>query len=63
MSTKTTHTDVAAIEGTAQRHWVALYTIARREIVRILRIWGQTLVPPAITMTPTARPRATAPST
>jgi len=49
MSTKTT--DVAAIEGTAQRHWVALYTIARREIVRILRIWGQTLVPPAITMT------------
>jgi ABC-2 type transport system permease protein len=30
---------------------VALYTVARREIVRILRIWGQTLVPPAITMT------------
>jgi ABC-2 type transport system permease protein len=29
----------------------ALYTIARREIMRILRIWGQTLVPPAITMT------------
>ncbi len=29
----------------------ALYTIARREITRILRIWGQTLVPPAITMT------------
>ena len=51
MSTQTTHTDVAAVEGTAQRHWVALYTIARREIVRILRIWGQTLVPPAITMT------------
>ena len=51
MSTKTTHTDVAAVEGTAQRHWVALVTIARREIVRIIRIWGQTLVPPAITMT------------
>ena len=51
MSTQTTHTDVAAVEGTAQRHWVALGTIARREIVRILRIWGQTLVPPAITMT------------
>lgn len=30
---------------------VALLTIARREIVRILRIWAQTLVPPAITMT------------
>lgn len=33
------------------RNLVALGTIARREIVRILRIWGQTLVPPAITMT------------
>jgi len=32
-------------------HWIALITIARREIRRILRIWGQTLVPPAITMT------------
>lgn len=30
---------------------VALYTIARREITRIMRIWAQTLVPPAITMT------------
>ncbi len=29
----------------------ALYTIVRREVARILRIWGQTLVPPAITMT------------
>ena len=29
----------------------ALRTIARREVARILRIWGQTLVPPAITMT------------
>jgi ABC-2 type transport system permease protein len=34
-----------------QTHWVALYTIARREIARILRIWTQTLIPPAITMT------------
>lgn len=32
-------------------HWVALGTIVRREVVRILRIWAQTLVPPAITMT------------
>ncbi len=30
---------------------VAIRTIARREVMRILRIWGQTLVPPAITMT------------
>lgn len=30
---------------------VALYTITRREIVRIVRIWTQTLIPPAITMT------------
>jgi len=30
---------------------VALATILRREVHRILRIWGQTLVPPAITMT------------
>ena len=30
---------------------VALHTIMRREIVRIMRIWTQTLIPPAITMT------------
>jgi ABC-2 type transport system permease protein len=30
---------------------VALGTIVRREVVRILRIWSQTLLPPAITMT------------
>jgi ABC-2 type transport system permease protein len=30
---------------------VALATVVRREVRRILRIWGQTLVPPAITMT------------
>ena len=29
----------------------ALKTIVHREVHRILRIWGQTLVPPAITMT------------
>lgn len=34
-----------------QRHRIALLTIVRREVSRILRIWGQTLVPPAITMT------------
>ncbi|UXI68765.1 ABC transporter permease [Tahibacter amnicola] len=34
----------------AQASFVALGTIVRREIARILRIWGQTLLPPAITM-------------
>ncbi|NZA24982.1 ABC transporter permease [Luteimonas sp. SJ-92] len=43
----------AAARGptTLQRNLVALGTIVRREISRILRIWAQTLVPPAITMT------------
>lgn len=35
----------------AQATLIALGTIARREVVRILRIWSQTLLPPAITMT------------
>ena len=35
----------------AQRNLIALGTIVRREVNRIVRIWGQTLVPPAITMT------------
>ena len=30
---------------------VSMYTLARKEIVRILRIWSQTILPPAITMT------------
>ena len=30
---------------------IALYTVARKEVVRILRIWLQTIVPPVITMT------------
>src|SRR5688500_20376299 len=34
----------------AQCNRTALLTIVRREVNRILRIWGQTLVPPAITM-------------
>ncbi|MET0935040.1 MAG: ABC transporter permease [Luteibacter sp.] len=35
----------------ASTNLVALGTIVRREIARILRIWTQTLIPPAITMT------------
>ena len=35
----------------AHPNWVAFLTLIRREVARIVRIWGQTLVPPAITMT------------
>ncbi|HHJ4328465.1 TPA: ABC transporter permease [Klebsiella pneumoniae] len=31
-------------------NWVALCTIVRREVRRFMRIWPQTLLPPAITM-------------
>lgn len=34
-----------------QVQWVALNTIVTKEIRRFMRIWQQTLVPPAITMT------------
>ncbi|RMH93815.1 ABC transporter permease [Lysobacter pythonis] len=37
--------------ASAHPNLVALATIVRREVMRILRIWPQTLVPPAITMT------------
>lgn len=33
------------------RHWIAFHTLVTREIRRFLRIWPQTLLPPAITMT------------
>ena len=32
-------------------NWTGFRTIVRKEVTRILRIWGQTIVPPAITMT------------
>ena len=35
---------------TAREQWVAFFTIIRKEIRRFLRIWMQTLLPPAITM-------------
>jgi ABC-2 type transport system permease protein len=34
----------------ASINMIALYTVARREIIRIMRIWTQTLIPPVITM-------------
>ncbi|MEG3192939.1 ABC transporter permease [Lysobacter sp. D1-1-M9] len=45
-----TSTDITE-PSTSQRNLTALGTIIRRELMRVLRIWGQTLVPPAITMT------------
>ncbi len=35
----------------ANLQWIGFRTIVRKEVTRILRIWGQTIVPPAITMT------------
>ena len=32
-------------------NWVAFKTLVRKEVIRVLRIWVQTIVPPAITMT------------
>jgi ABC-2 type transport system permease protein len=32
-------------------NWIAFSTVVRKEISRVLRIWVQTIVPPAITMT------------
>ncbi|MBT8079426.1 MAG: ABC transporter permease [Gammaproteobacteria bacterium] len=32
-------------------NWVGLKTLVRKEVIRVLRIWVQTIVPPAITMT------------
>jgi ABC-2 type transport system permease protein len=32
-------------------NWVGLKTIVTKEVLRVLRIWVQTIVPPAITMT------------
>ena len=44
-------THAAGMPSVARRNWIALGTIARREVSRILRIWTQTLIPPAITQT------------
>jgi len=34
----------------SQQQWVAFCTIVRKEVVRFMRIWTQTLLPPAVTM-------------
>ena len=35
----------------AREQWVAFLTLVTKEIRRFTRIWPQTLLPPAITMT------------
>jgi len=34
-----------------QLNWIAVRTLVRKEFLRVIRIWVQTIVPPAITMT------------
>jgi ABC-2 type transport system permease protein len=41
----------AAAPSRSYREWVGFRTIITREFGRIIRIWGQTLVPPAVTAT------------
>ena len=41
----------ATAPSLARIHGIGLRTIMRREYSRIIRIWGQTLVPPAVTAT------------
>ncbi|MCI0566293.1 ABC transporter permease [bacterium] len=35
----------------AEKLWICFYTIVRKEIIRIFRVWTQTFVPPVITTT------------
>ena len=38
-------------QSRAMAEWIGFKTIIIREFSRIVRIWGQTLVPPAVTAT------------
>lgn len=40
-----------SIDVSAKSFWIGYQTIVIKEVTRILRIWPQTLLPPAITMT------------
>ncbi|MEL6215323.1 MAG: ABC transporter permease [Pseudomonadota bacterium] len=39
------------MSSVVMQNWVAFQTIVRKEFLRVIRIWVQTIVPPAITMT------------
>jgi ABC-2 type transport system permease protein len=51
MTVDTGSSVTAARDASGDRRWVGFATIVIREFGRIIRIWGQTLVPPAITAT------------
>ena len=36
---------------TFRLNWIGFLTLVRKEVIRVVRIWVQTIVPPAITMT------------
>ncbi len=42
---------IPAIEHRSVANWIGFRTVVLREYSRIIRIWGQTIVPPAITAT------------
>ena len=50
MAESTTHASPAEAKSTLSAAWVAFRTIVLKEIRRFLRIWPQTLEPPAISM-------------
>ena len=50
MAESTPHLSPAEAKSTLSADWVAFRTIVIKEIRRFLRIWPQTLVPPAISM-------------
>ncbi len=39
-----------SVDVSARSYWIGYQTIVIKEITRIVRIWAQTLIPPAITM-------------
>ena len=43
--------NAAALPSRARTDWIGFRTIVMREFSRIIRIWGQTLVPPGVTAT------------
>lgn len=51
MSVEVAGQDRASAVLRSSVRWVGFQTIVRREFGRIVRIWGQTIVPPAITAT------------
>jgi ABC-2 type transport system permease protein len=36
---------------TPYKNWISYSTLVRKEVIRFLRVWSQTLLPPVVTMT------------